>query len=431
MNETEKRILQLIDGHREELISMGHELYTRAERGFAEVHTSSFIAEKLRGLGLDVKTGLAHTGLRASVGKENGVNVALISELDGILCPSHPQAAPDGMSHACGHHAQMIAMLGAAMALSAPEVACELDGQATFFAVPSEEFLSEDIRRGLRESQISTHSGGKAELIYRGYFKDIDIAVTTHAHMLPYDDYDFLLGNSACTGFIGKTATFYGKAAHAAGAPHRGVNAMNAAALALSALGMIRETFQEKDYIRVHPIMREAGSAVNVVPDKAVLDMMVRAGNLKAVAEVSEKTDRAFRGAAYSLGAEVKIQDVPGYLPVIERLPDRVMKEAADLMGNSVKWASIIPGQENMTSTDVGDLTHLMPVLNFTFSGFEGALHSSDFRLTDAEKAFVNPAKLMALIAYRLLANQAKEAREILGNFTPALTLKEYLDYIG
>ena len=94
------------------------------------------------------------------------------------------------MSHACGHHAQMTAMLGAAIALTCPEVAAELDGQATFFAVPSEEFLSEDIRCGLREKNISTHSGGKAELIYRGCFKDIDMAITTHAHMLPFDDYE-------------------------------------------------------------------------------------------------------------------------------------------------------------------------------------------------------------------------------------------------
>ena len=205
---------------------------------------------------------------------------------------------------------------------------------------------------------------------------------------------------------------------------------MNAAALALSALGMIRETFQEKDYVRVHPIMKEAGSAVNVVPDKAVLDMMVRAGSLKAVAEVSEKTDRAFKGAAYAIGAEVEIKDVPGYLPVIERLPDQVMIDAAGLIGDSIRWTSITPGQENMTSTDVGDLTHLMPVLNFTFGGFEGALHSKDFRLTDEEKAFVNPAKLMALTAYRLLTNQSAEARQILNGFTPALTIEEYLDYI-
>ena len=54
-----------------------------------------------------------------------------------------------------------------------------------------------------------------------------------------------------------------------------------------------------------------------------------------------------------------------------------------------------------------------------------------DSRLTDAEKAFVLPAKLMALIAYRLLTNQAEEAREILENFTPALTLEKYLEYIG
>ena len=61
MNETEKRIIQLIDEHREELIAMGNELYTRAERGFAEVNTSAFIADKLKKLGLNVQTGLAGT----------------------------------------------------------------------------------------------------------------------------------------------------------------------------------------------------------------------------------------------------------------------------------------------------------------------------------------------------------------------------------
>ena len=43
-----------------------------------------------------------------------------------------------------------------------------------------------------------------------------------------------------------------------------------------------------------------------------------------------------------------------------------------------------------MTSTDVGDPTHLMPVLNFTFEALKAPLHSKDFRLTDAEKAFVS-----------------------------------------
>ena len=58
---------------------------------------------------------------------------------------------------------------------------------------------------------------------------------------------------------------------------------------------------------------------------------------------MSEKTDRAFRAAAYAIGAEVEITDVPGYLPVIERLPDKVMTEVAGLLGDSVKWTSITP----------------------------------------------------------------------------------------
>ena len=431
MDKTEQRILQIIDAQSDKLISMGNYLFTHAERGFNEKNTSAFVAGELKKLGLNPDTGLAGTGLRASIGQQSGVNLALISELDGIICPSHPQAAPDGMSHACGHHAQMIAMLGAAMALTDPEVAETLGGQATFFAVPAEEFLSEDIRCGLRESGISTHSGGKAELLSRGCFDDIDLSITSHAHLIPNGEADLVLGSNACTGFIGKTAVFHGKAAHAAGAPHEGINAMNAAALSLSALGLIRETFQEKDYVRVHPIMREAGTAVNVVPDRAVLDMMVRAGSLAAVSKISKQVDRAFKGSAYAIGAEVEIHDVPGYLPVIESLPEQVMTEAAALLGDSVKAVSIIPGLENMTSTDVGDLTHLMPVLNFTFGGFTGSLHSREFQMVNSEKALVVPAKFMALTAYKLLKNQAEQAKAILGRFTPALSKEEYLAYIN
>lgn len=446
MDTIEKKILETIDANKETLISLGNYLFDHAERGFSEQNTAELIAGELKKLGLQPEEHLAGTGVRAALcpfsktssqasptasGADgpSPINLALISELDGILCPSHPHATKEGMSHACGHHGQLMAMLGAAMALTDPEVAGALDGTVTFFAVPAEEFLSEDIRSGLRENGISTHSGGKAELLSRGEFDGIDLAMTSHAHMVPCDR-DFLIGNSACTGFIGKTITLHGKAAHAAAAPHEGVNAMNAAALGLSALGMIRETFQEKDYIRVHPIIKEAGTAINVVPDTAVLDMMVRAGSLKAVAEVSEKVDRAFKGAAYSIGAEIEIQNTTGYLPVIERTADPVMLNAAELLGQDVTYTAITPGLENMGSTDVGDLTHLMPILNFTFGGFTGALHSKDFRVTDEEKFFVLPAKFMALTAYRLLKNKAEEAKNILDEFKPALTMEEYLDYI-
>ena len=71
---------------------------------------------------------------------------------------------------------------------------------------------------------------GKSELLRTGAFDDIDLALTTHVHMIPCES-DLLLGNVACNGFTSKTVVFR------RGRPRghrasRGVNALNAAALA-------------------------------------------------------------------------------------------------------------------------------------------------------------------------------------------------------
>ena len=118
----------------------------RAERGFAEVNTSAFIADKLKKLGLNVQTGLAGTGLRASAGKEGGVNVALISELDGILCPSHPSGRTGRYEPCLRPPCPDDRYAGRRDCPDLPG-GCRRAGRTGYiFAVPSEEFLSEDIR---------------------------------------------------------------------------------------------------------------------------------------------------------------------------------------------------------------------------------------------------------------------------------------------
>lgn len=431
MDHIERKIVGIIDSHAAELIGSGNRLFTSAERGFAEFATAAYTADALRSMGLAPRENLAVTGVKAVTGNGNGPTVAVVGELDGIMCPEHPGAvAGTGMSHACGHHGQLIAMLGAAYALSDPEVSAALDGNAAIFAVPAEEYLAADIREALQKNGDIRFICGKSELIRLGEFNDIDIALTTHAHMMDGAACDLLLGNNAASGFIGKTATFIGKAAHAAMCPHEGVNALNAAALGLAALGMARETFQEKDYIRVHPVMRGVGGAVNVVPQEAVFDMMVRAKTLAAIKDASFKTDRAFLGAAQAIGAEVVIKNAQGYMPVIERDADTAMLEAAALLGQSVSVKTITRGLQNAASTDMGDLTHIMPVLNLTFGGSKGALHSRDFVVTDENTFFILPAKLLALTTYRLLRDGAREARAVQAGFMPVYTKQQYIDHI-
>ena len=431
MDHIEQKILSILDQNAPRLQELADDLFHHAEQGYHEYRTAQVVSDFLKGLGLHTREGLAITGVKAAIGKGQGPNVALIGELDGLACPTHPDATPQGFAHSCGHYAQLVCMLGAALALSDPEVAASLDGTATIFAVPAEEFQDASVREEVRRTHDVRCAGGKCELLRRGEFDEVDLAITTHSHMVNRESgADLILGNSACTGFVGKTVLLHGRAAHAAAAPHMGINALNAACLGMSALGMIRETFQEKDCVRVHPYIRKGGEAINIVPSEAVVDMMVRANNQQAIEQVSEKVDNCFRGAAMAIGCQAEIINAQGYMPCPERLPEPILWETAALLGEQWKVASIPQGICNTASTDVGDLFAVMPVLNFTFGGSTGDLHSKDYKVSNREVAHILPAKMMALLTYRLLREGGVQAKQIMADYQAPYTKQGYKEYV-
>jgi metal-dependent amidase/aminoacylase/carboxypeptidase family protein len=122
MDAVEKKILAAVAAHRETLVAVAQDIGAHAEPGFFETRTAARVAELLRGCGLSPQTGLARTGVKAVLqGGAPGPCAAVIGELDGILCPAHPAATPEnGVAHACGHNAQLTALVGAALALSEP-----------------------------------------------------------------------------------------------------------------------------------------------------------------------------------------------------------------------------------------------------------------------------------------------------------------------
>ncbi len=426
MNETEQRICGCIDAHAQQLIAFAEDIYSHAELGYTEHRTAEKVADWLTSCGFEVQTGLANTGIKASLGTHSP-SICLIGELDGIRSPEHPLAVPaTGMSHACGHHMQLAALAGAALALSQPEVAAQLDGRAVFLAVPCEEHVPMNRLEQLRKEHIATCCGGKPELLLRGAFDDIDAAITTHAHMVPCQS-DFLLGCNSTSGFLSKLIHIKGKASHTAIAPEKGINALDVVTLARSAVGMLRSTFRDQDCIRIGEIVRMGNSAINVVPHEVTVDLQVRAKTWDALQDANEKINRAYRGAAYAFGADITIQDDMGYLPTIPAQPCPALRSAASLL--SATSEPVNPAVHNAASTDVGDLSHRMPIINFTYGGFSGTLHGADFRITDKTKAYLLPAKLAALTMYRLLRNGAAEAKSLLSSFHPAMTAEEYRAY--
>lgn len=427
IDETGQRILRLIDVHKDQIIAFAEDIAAHPEPGYEEFCTAGKTAEVLKNLGYKVTEHLARTGVKGTKSIKEGPSLTVIGELDAIGCHSHPNANPvTGVAHACGHHAQMAAMIGCAIAMADPDVQKCLAGTVNFLAVPAEEYIDADKRTRLKKEGIE-FCCGKSEMIRTGVFDDTDIALTTHVHMVPVEE-DFYLGNPACNGYSAERVTVRGKAAHGAIDPWNGVNALSITTSAIQMMGLMRETFREEDHVRLHNVIRKAGDVINSVPDEAIVETKVRAASLDKICEITDMVNRAYAGSAYAFGGKIEMEKLQGYMPIIPRAADNTLIEAADDLG--LNYRTVQKGDFNNACTDVGDLSHLVPVVNFTFKGFEGKLHGADFKITDPEKAYILPAKLLALTVYKLLKNGGQEAKKITKSYTPVFNKESYVQYV-
>ena len=428
MDAIEKKIIDIIDTHKDEIIEFARDIYDNAELGYKEHRTAEKFASFTRKLGLEVTEGHAVTGVKAYLNqdKKDNVSLALIGELDALRISNHPHFNKETQgAHCCGHHAQLTGILGAALALADEEVAKALDGQVVFFAVPAEEYGEIEFKNKLKDEGKIKYGGGKCELIRIGAFDDVDLSIAHHS----VNGNKISFSQRSNNGFVSKVIKVHGKASHAAASPELGVNALNAASLGLSALGYHRETFKDTDHVRIHPIITKGGDLVNVIPDEVVIETLVRAGNADAIVDASKKTDRAFFAGGAALGATVEIETMPGYLPTLPVAPDKELVEAAKIAAGDKYEVEVIDdaGSFSGGSTDVGDLQHIQPVYTFNTGGINGKFHGADFEVVDEELAYIQTAKVFALSAYRFLRDNAGVAKKIVKEYEPKLTKDEYI----
>src|SRR5919198_1172573 len=283
-NELKERVYAAIDRRAEEIVGLGERIRKQPELGFKETGTARLVEETLAGLGLKPKAGLALTGVRAEAAGRagDGPTFALLAELDALVIAGHPEGDPTtGAAHACGHNAQVAALLGAAMGLLDAKAFDQLGGRVVFFSVPAEEYGDIEWRVAQARAGKLEFLGGKPELLRLGHFDDVDLAMMIHTTSRPEDGKAGVPGSN--NGCVVKTVRYVGRAAHAGGAPHAGINALYAAQLGLMAINAIRETFKDEDTIRVHPIMTHGGSQVNVIPSEVRLETYVRGRTLDAI----------------------------------------------------------------------------------------------------------------------------------------------------
>ncbi len=429
MNELEslkRQVCDEIESRRDAIVEIGESIMDAPELGFKEHQTADRVKGVFEEHGLSFDDELALTGVKAVLhGARSGPTVALMGELDALQVPGHPRCDPQtGAAHACGHNAQIAGLMGAAMGLAQAGIADKLAGNVVFFAVPAEEYVEIDFRLGLVKQGQTTFLTGKQELIQLGHFDDVDMAVMIHSTSPDVSDGRMGLAPSS-NGFVAKNIRFLGKASHAGGFPERGINALNAAQLALSAINAQRETFRDQDCVRVHPIITKGGDLVNIVPAEVRMETYVRAKTPDAILDASQKVDRALRGAAVALGCRVEIETVPGNLPLCNdsKLAEFFRQNAGELLGAD----GYRDYPHGGGSTDAGDLSQLMPVLHPMMTGASGAHHQTDWHITDFDAGYVAPAKTLAMMAIDLLADDAKNARDVLANHQPGMSKDEYL----
>ena len=366
--ELKNLVIKAIDENKEEILIAGREIYQNPELGFKEFKTTETIATFLEKLGIETEKNIAVTGCKGTIkGKEKGLNIAILGELDSVSCTDHCDSLDNGAVHACGHNIQIAGMLGAALGLTKSGVMKELVGKA--------------------------------------------------------------LVGPVSNGFIGKQIKFIGKESHAGSAPHEGINALNAAMLSINNIHAQRETFKDTDRVRVHPIITKGGDIVNSVPADVRMESYVRARTIEGMLDSNKKVDRAIKAGAMAVGADVEIVSIPGYLPILRTLKlDEVFAE--NLRDLGLENDEIVQGGDFTGSFDFGDVSHLMPTLHPMIGGITGNLHTREYKIVDEELAYLIPAKAMALSVIDLLFDNGKIGNEILEKFEPKMSKKEYLEFM-
>lgn len=423
-----KVLSDIIDENLSSIVDVVQDIEAHPELGYKEFRTSAIVNDFLRSEGYTTQQGLAVTGIKTKLKEGSGSPcIAVIGELDGITCPESRKADKlTGATHHCGHHLQLGVMMAVAQAFKQAGIETDLAGNIAFIAAPAEEYIELEYRSDLRESGKIRYFGGKQELVRCGAFDDIHAALMVHSQ--GNTPHPFVGTVKSGNGFIAEMIRYIGKTAHAAADPENGINALSAAVLGINAVNALRETFRDENHNRVHYIITKGGDTVNSIPADVRLECFVRSNSIDTIRQLLEKTNRAFVSGGDVIGAGTEIKLRSGYLPLAcsDGLNAIFTEHARTILSEK----EVVPVNHFNASTDMGDITHLMPAIHPLTGGVKGALHASDFEAVDYNSAIAVPAKIIVSTLIDLLTHDATKIKAILEKEKPLLSKQEYLSLL-
>ena len=202
--ETIKRLNELVEHSRECILKTADYIWKNPETGFREWKTSAYLAEIFKELGFKPVLMENIPGFYADLDTGRpGPALAVLGELDSVICTSHPEADPEtGAVHACGHHTQCAYLVGAASVLRDPEILASLCGRIRFIAVPAEELIELEYRSSLRDEGIIKYIGGKELIHVKENYKPI-----FESRQAYFDFVDALYSDRELISYSGDSAT--------------------------------------------------------------------------------------------------------------------------------------------------------------------------------------------------------------------------------
>ncbi len=367
-------VLKEIEGLNDEMKSIAKTIHEKPEIGFQEHEASSLLAGFLEKYGFNVKRSIAgmETAFIAEYPeKAGGPTIALLAEYDAL----------PAIGHGCGHNLIGTAAAGAAIGLA--RALPDLKGKIMVIGCPAEEAGVDN-------------AGGKVRLVEDGCFKNVDASFMFHPFPMT------TVGGETST-LIGLEFDFKGKAAHAAGNPWDGINALDGVLQTFNAINALRQ--HVRDDVRIHGIITHGGDAPNIVPEKASARFFLRSDNKKSLDGIIRKVEACARGASISTGTELSINTFCNLYDSMKSnsVLAGVLEKNLNKMGLQVEGK-----KKGLGSTDFGNVTRAVPACELGLRlGNRIVPHTKEFTALSNSKEGYNVmmlgAKIMAASAFDLL----------------------------
>ena len=325
-----KSVNDRIEAIREEVRALGHDIHEHPELGMEEFHAVQIITEMLEKYGFSIERNVCDikTSFIASYkGRKSGPVIGFLAEYDAL----------PGLGHGCGHN--LIASLAVSNGIALRDAIDEYGGEVRVIGCPAEETR-----------------GAKVELANAGKFDDLSVAMMGHP-----------CGRHGASGIMyaldSERFEFFGKSAHAGGAPWMGINALNGVIETFNNINALRGHIEPD--ARVAGIITDGGKGAGIVPDFAAAQFYIRSPRSSYLREFSEKVKNCARAAALATGTSVEIINFEGWYDDLHT--NQTLSERAVKYTKEFGVTQSMEPYNSSGSSDIGNVSYRTPSIHQWF----------------------------------------------------------------